>query len=152
MATTMKDLRSPESGVPKPAFSNIRACGLCECKQYHPCWNVGEYDIGRCEECGLVQVLQVVSDETLKRIYGEGFYNGENQYVYKKYMADPESKIEYFGRRLDDLLCQNGISRPGRCLEVGCAHGLFLCAARERGWTVCGTELSTYAAHQARSE
>jgi SAM-dependent methyltransferase len=39
----------------------------------------------------------------------------------------------------------------GRLLEVGCASGLLLKRARERGWTVTGVELSRDAVSQARA-
>lgn len=37
-------------------------------------------------------------------------------------------------------------------LDVGCAKGNFLGAARESGWQVKGVELSDYAAQRARAE
>jgi len=45
------------------------------------------------------------------------------------------------------------IGRPpagAKVLEVGCAEGHFLDAARKRGWEVCGVELSPVATASAR--
>ncbi len=39
-----------------------------------------------------------------------------------------------------------------RLLEVGCADGLFLCAARERGWRVSGVDVLPAIAQMAREE
>jgi 2-polyprenyl-3-methyl-5-hydroxy-6-metoxy-1,4-benzoquinol methylase len=38
----------------------------------------------------------------------------------------------------------------GRLLDVGCALGIFLYLARERGWAVYGVDVSQYAARYAR--
>lgn len=41
------------------------------------------------------------------------------------------------------------IPQPGRLLDVGCAFGWALDAARERGFTTAGVEISEYAARRA---
>lgn len=130
--------------------ATTRACGLCGASEFVKWWNVKGYDIGECTICGLVQVLQTVSESDVSRLYGEGFFTGENESVYHNYMADPQAKIAQFGARLDRILEGNGIRRCGALYEIGCAHGLALCAARARGWAVRGCELSEYAAKWAR--
>jgi SAM-dependent methyltransferase len=49
--------------------------------------------------------------------------------------------------RLEDLERLNG-GRPGCLLEVGCGFGPFLAVARDRGWTVHGTDISKWAARR----
>jgi 2-polyprenyl-3-methyl-5-hydroxy-6-metoxy-1,4-benzoquinol methylase len=129
---------------------SARPCAFCEGRSYRRWCTVKGFDIGRCTACGLVQVLQDMSDEELKQIYGEGYYNGQDSFVYQSYMADPEAKIRHFGQRLEEICRDNGIRMPGRCLEIGCAYGLFLVAARQRGWIVRGIEMSAHAAQSAR--
>lgn len=127
-----------------------RSCACCGGQSYQRWWTVKGFDIGRCTACRLIQVLQDVSDEQLRQAYGEGYYNGQDDFVYQKYLADPDAKIRDFGRNLDDICRDNAIGTPGRCLEIGCAYGLFLVAARQRGWTVSGIEMSVHAAQSAR--
>jgi 2-polyprenyl-3-methyl-5-hydroxy-6-metoxy-1,4-benzoquinol methylase len=60
---------------------------------------------------------------------------------------------QWMGGRLD--LAERELGRPvagARMLEVGCAYGLFLDAARTRGYDVTGVELSKEAAEHARVE
>ena len=126
-----------------------RECGLCQQRQYRRGWRSSGYDIGRCETCGLMQVLQDVQDEELKLLYGRGYYHGENSIVYQDYLADPEVKGALFGEKLDAIAREFNL-KPGACLEVGCAFGLFLNQARLRGWSVRGIERSSHAANWAR--
>ncbi len=129
----------------------VRACGLCRDRRYRHWWRVEGYDIGRCLTCGLVQVLQDVSDEELTRLYGQGYYEGESNQVYQDYLADGASKREAFGARFDRIVSELGLV-PGTCLEVGCAFGLFLVEAQLRGWTVRGIERSAHSATWARTQ
>jgi SAM-dependent methyltransferase len=123
---------------------------LCGGRSFRHWWRVEGYDIGRCKDCGLVQVLQEVTVAQLQELYSSGYYNGDNDKVYRNYLADPAAKIAHFGRRFDRVCRENNLTKPGRLLEIGCAFGLGLVAARERGWTVCGAELSAHAAAWAR--
>lgn len=43
-------------------------------------------------------------------------------------------------------------AKGGKILDVGCATGLFLSAARESGWDTMGVELSDYSSEKARRE
>jgi len=56
-------------------------------------------------------------------------------------------KIATFRRRIRELAA---FSRPGPILDVGCAHGFFLEAAAEAGWTPFGVEISDWSAAWAR--
>src|SRR5688572_16536253 len=128
----------------------LRRCGLCAGADFRRWWRHDGYDIGRCAACGLVQVMNEVTDEELTALYSRGYYEGENDRVYRNYLANPDVKGREFGARLDQLTTEFGL-RPGALLEIGCAFGLFLDQARRRGWSVRGTERSTHAAEWARA-
>ena len=56
-------------------------------------------------------------------------------------------------RKSDERLIElERLRRPGRLLEIGCATGFLLEAARRRGWKVTGTDISAFAAKYAEKE
>jgi SAM-dependent methyltransferase len=128
----------------------VRACGICAGRDYQHWWSLRGYDIGRCRSCGLVQVMQEMTEESLAALYGQGYYEGENDQVYQNYLATKEQKTREFGEKLDAVCRAHQVTTPGALLEIGCAFGLGLDAARTRGWTVKGIEASTYAAKWGR--
>jgi SAM-dependent methyltransferase len=93
--------------------------------------------------------MQDVPESELNDSYGEGYYNGD---AYDDYLAKSDATLAHFRSRLDDISRAYNVSAPGHCLEIGCAFGLFLVAARERGWIVKGIEISKYAASYARAQ
>lgn len=58
-------------------------------------------------------------------------------------------KAATFGRVLRGL---ERYLRPGTILDVGCATGFFLEAARARGWVPSGIEINEFAARRAREK
>ena len=63
-------------------------------------------------------------------------------------LEDEASYRSYFARKLDDL---QRYQTSGRLLDVGCGAGFFLDAARERGYSVAGVDLSPVPATYARN-
>jgi SAM-dependent methyltransferase len=118
---------------------------------YRRWWTIEGYDIGKCRSCGLVQVLQDVSDAELDALYSREYYEGGSEKAYRNYLADPATKAGHFGEQLDALMSDFRLA-PAAMLEIGCAFGLFLNEARKRGWRVRGTERSAYSAEWARRE
>jgi SAM-dependent methyltransferase len=71
-------------------------------------------------------------------------YDGE---YYREWMGDQRvRRLRMWEARLERLERR---APRGRLLDVGCAEGTFLELARKRGWDVCGTELSAFAAAEA---
>ena len=88
--------------------------------------------IVRCTSCGLV-VLRPDAEQA-------NYEDAEDPY----YVEQAEERIENAGRLLDL------VPRGGRLLEIGAACGFLLLAARERGFTVAGVEMSAWASEYAR--
>ena len=92
----------------------------------------------------------------LKRLYDDvGYFEGERG-VYGnesgRFALAMFLQRQWIRGRLDLTERESTCRAAGsRLLEIGCAYGLFLDAARKRGYEVTGVELSAGAADQARS-
>jgi SAM-dependent methyltransferase len=98
-------------------------------------------DLVECVDCGLVYAPAATEDraEFGDRYYIEG--------VYADYVQDRDAIHRSAVTRLRTL---ERAVKGRRLLDVGCAAGYFLEAARTRGWSVAGLELSAYAVQLAR--
>lgn len=138
-----------------PAEPSVHAaCPLCSADDSRRILRVDELTLGRrssvswpivrCRACGLVRVdPQPVLDAT------RDIYEGDAYGFVRSSQADDfgGDGIPHAQRVLAEL---ESPSRGGRLLDVGCATGDFLLAARERGWQPVGVELSGHAAAAGR--
>src|SRR2546421_12135619 len=100
----------------------------------------GQYgDLFACERCGTVQQPSLPHGDLLLELY---------RHMRDEHYLDEEDGRRRTARRLLDTIARRAPS--GRLLDVGCGHGLLLDEARERGYSVEGLELSTYALAYAR--
>ena len=123
-------------------------CPLCAAPAPAPAFTKAGWPIARCA-CGMVFVARAVDPAVLDALYGEGYFEGGFDEVvpgYRGYEAEEPVMRRNFARRL--ALIERFV-RPGALLDVGCALGFFVRAARDRGWDARGIELSAYAARQA---
>ncbi len=99
----------------------------------------------KCRSCNLV--FAVPRDSVAESSdYDQSYYR---QGIYADYLEERISIRKNAGRVLKELEDLT----PGRTLlDVGCAAGFFLEAARARGWTVRGLDVSAYASEYARRE
>jgi 2-polyprenyl-3-methyl-5-hydroxy-6-metoxy-1,4-benzoquinol methylase len=110
------------------------------------------FSVGRCTACGLRFLVPMPSENDYAAVYAQAYYAGGRddapaaQSWYHDYpsidayrQGDPV-RARYIAdkvRRLSEIF-----PRRGRLLDVGCAYGEFLCAARDAGWAVHGIEPS----------
>jgi SAM-dependent methyltransferase len=137
------------------------ACPLCESPDAMPVATMrdrllgleGEFNMVRCNRCGLHYLNPQPTRSELARYYPEEYDPFQAQ-------ASPAARG---GPALQRWSVEYGLAKRcraiarykdgGRLLEIGCANGLFLDAMRRRGgWQLEGVEVSAPAAGYAREE
>lgn len=110
------------------------------------------YGMLECVSCGLRRIEPRPSAESLKDFYGgHKYYDeaGTDGFNDDGTLKFPAHKLILYGNILDRMeSCLQG--RPVRALDIGCGWGLFLTAAKERGWEVEGVEPSGVSADYVR--
>ena len=105
----------------------------------------------RCPACGLVYMLRPAPPPLeYDRSYFFEMYR--NQYG-KTYLEDFPALTKAAESRLDTIgaVLSRDVEAP-RILDIGCAYGAFLAAARERGFSPLGIDPTEDAARYAREE
>lgn len=111
------------------------------------------FKIVRCGWCGLFFVDGARDLQNLDDFYGATYYQGEGNAVcgYRDYVADRAVHLKNSKAILSVI--ERVATGPGRVLlDVGCAHGFFLLAARARGWAPHGVDISAEAVEYARRD
>ncbi|MFA6434231.1 MAG: class I SAM-dependent methyltransferase [Elusimicrobiales bacterium] len=112
-------------------------CNLCGGSRFKIREKAEEpFKVLQCLDCGLVFVHPLPDPAGLAAHYDERYYRDWIG-------AQKEKRTEMWENRLNGL---EESSPGGRLLDVGCGDGAFLRLAQKRGWTVSGTEYSSYAA------
>jgi 2-polyprenyl-3-methyl-5-hydroxy-6-metoxy-1,4-benzoquinol methylase len=121
----------------------LPACRLCSSAQVALHLEVRGQTLDRCAECGFVQVRERPSAEELAAIYGDGYF--------AKGKYDDVVAQERENQRRLELLARAGVPEGGRVLDVGCATGDFIAAARDR-YAMWGIDVSPSATDAARAK
>lgn len=122
-------------------------CSLCGSNSTRILYDKQQFKIVKCTKCDLVYVNPRLTEEELKKIYdSEDYYIGEG-FGYENYAGQLQNRL----RRSHNILTfLERFSGRGKLLDVGCATGSFLMAARERGWETQGVEMSKFSSKYAR--
>ena len=114
----------------------------------------GDVIFKSCEACGSWCQSPEIEPASLAAWYDSDSYQGSSQQsggAYQNYAADEAARLlearERFTRDIAPFLPHGGSA----ILEIGCASGSLLVAAREAGHVVTGVDLSPRFAEQARS-
>jgi SAM-dependent methyltransferase len=118
---------------------NAEPCAACGRRAARPLYTVKGFAIVACE-CGLARTLLPPGFDPAS-IYTSAYFQGGQSDGYADYEGSAEELRGEFRRTLQALT--RHVDR-GRLLELGCAYGFFLEAARAR-FAVCGVEISYHA-------
>jgi len=134
--------------VSPAATISSAACPLCHgtSATHETQWKT--YELLRCPGCDLVFVGERnIPQELYDQAYEPGsvyhrWYHGEAARVGARAYHVAWAWRKFFG------LTETGAR--GKLLDIGCATGVFMTAARDRGWTIEGVEVQAEAAEVAR--
>lgn len=113
-------------------------CRLCGLKDIFVKYKVSDFRVGFCRHCGFLQVLEKPEKQ---EIYNDGYFKRG------KYLKDKAIDLE--NKRRLAWLKKNGLKKGAKLLEVGCATGDFIKAAKKE-FDLWGFDISEYAVEQAR--
>ena len=112
-------------------------------------WQGTPFPAARCRSCGMLFLRVQPAGATLARMYSAEYFEQD----FRCGRSDARATDELAFRAENDGLLDRFESWRGeaRLLEVGCATGLLLKRARERGWRTIGVELSPAAVSHAHA-
>lgn len=127
-------------------MNNVK-CNICESLSIDNFLKKGNYEIVRCNNCGLAFVKNIPSDADLNNLYTDSFF-----------IDGQKSPLDGFNIKenptyLNALMRLENIKRigydKGQLLDIGCATGIFLKAASSF-FDCTGLDVSEYATEFAR--
>ncbi|MEO7843367.1 MAG: class I SAM-dependent methyltransferase [Candidatus Eisenbacteria bacterium] len=109
---------------------------------------------GECPGCGLRGLTVQPAAHEFAALYAGSYFKGGDARCghVGDYFAERPALLREAAALVAGVLepaRPRGLTRGGRLLELGCAAGALLEAARERGWSVQGVEYSAAAAAEA---
>lgn len=126
-------------------------CVACGPVSALPVETTDGFRIVRCQQCGLVFVDGWHALGGLDELYGPAYFrtDGASTIGYGDYLAHRSLHLKN-SRSLLAILEREAPGAGRRLVDIGCAHGFFLAAARDRGWTGYGVDISADAVRYAR--
>ena len=131
-------------------FTNINKCIICESDNLLNIYTTtdrhygikGEYKISKCQNCGLVFLNPMPTEEYLTSLYPVTYYS------YLGFYPKKESFIKHFFKNalLNKKTLDPKFEHPGKILDIGCGSGKFLFEMKKKGWEVYGVEVNESAA------
>jgi 2-polyprenyl-3-methyl-5-hydroxy-6-metoxy-1,4-benzoquinol methylase len=145
MQVTMLDSATEPTGSGRGeteylAYEMVNACPICA--SANPSVFDEEASVVRCRGCGHRYVDPRPTQQEIARGYSLPT-------SYDDWIQAAAAREAMWVRRFDQVL---RATPPGRLLDIGAGIGTFLAIARDRGWSVDGTEVSTTAIVKAREQ
>ena len=110
-------------------------CNLCGEDNYRLLFAKEEFNVVRCNKCGLIYINPRLTESELVEFVSGDFYR--QHYVPSAFdVQENWRRHKIFLRKLRNYF------KNGHLVDVGCASGLLLAAAREEGWEVKGVDIS----------
>jgi 2-polyprenyl-3-methyl-5-hydroxy-6-metoxy-1,4-benzoquinol methylase len=111
--------------------------------------------IVRCRRCGLIYCNPRLDAASLQKIYSKDYFvldeqkSGIDYKAYANYVNEEPVITRSMIKRMKKV--ERFAGSKGRVLDIGCATGFSLLAARARGWQAEGIECSEFCVQYARS-
>jgi SAM-dependent methyltransferase len=118
-------------------------CEVCGQTDVDPLMVKDGHALWRCRQCGLVFVNPRPRQAALNRRYAK---NLMSPFTY--YRDNEDDDVATFRKRVATI---RKYVRPGRLLDLGCATGSFMEAAKEQGFATTGIEVNKQSVLRARA-
>ena len=129
-------------------FSGFHGCPVCASFSNPAVERMVDRSFFRCATCNMVYEADF---ERRRTTYGESYFVDDYREHYgKTYLEDFENIHKMGESRLEKIRGVLGPFDGKRLVDVGCAYGPFLAAAREAGLAVHGIDVSEEAARYVR--
>lgn len=100
----------------------------------------------RCRRCGLMHLLRAGGEDVR---YDEGYFFADYRAQYGRTYLEDFAHIRDLGQERLQLIRRSGAA-GGALLDVGCAYGPFMAAARDSGYHVYGLDVAADAVSYVR--
>lgn len=121
-------------------------CLLCRADDTRPRATIDGWHVVCCRRCGLAYLNPRPAELELEALYTEAYFCSMQR---RTGTEDAEKGI---AEQTEDIVGIERFKKHGTLLDIGCATGHLLVAARRRGWEVTGIEFSEWAARIAREQ
>lgn len=127
---------------------NCKICGSKDTTLYH---TFPFFPVIACKSCGTLFAKHPPKEERLDEIYSDSYYEGWKGVDKKLTEKTRNMKIYTFSYYLK-LLKRNTKLKGKKLLDIGCATGYLLEAAKKEGADCYGVEVSPYGAQEANKK
>lgn len=117
-------------------------CNLCHRNKTHPLVEIYGFSWVRCQHCGLIYLNP--RPKSIEELNPAVMETGVDYFTRKGYSPDKQNYYKKYLKKFEEYRETN------RLLEIGCASGGFLYAARDCGWQAKGIEYFEPAARYGR--
>lgn len=115
------------------------SCILCGSSKYSLLHSKDNWQVYKCENCGLGVLDPHPGKDELNRLYTEDYFQSQ----YQEELALNSAKMKQRLRQEDHRLrFFYKFKKSGKVLDIGCGRGYFLLACRKRGYEVEGIDIS----------
>lgn len=137
--------------MPRNKSKRKKRCYLCQQRVPIKAFTKYNFDILQCPHCSLYSLkFQQNYQSFINHYYTEEFFTGSNDRIgYSDYEGDSLAESINMKRYLVRLMHHK---KRGRLLDVGCATGIFLQAAKNIGFSPYGFDVSAYAIKKAKQK
>jgi 2-polyprenyl-3-methyl-5-hydroxy-6-metoxy-1,4-benzoquinol methylase len=121
-------------------------CVLCGNLEKDLLLSIEKWKVFKCRRCGLGMLDPRPANDVLAGLYEAEYFGA--QYDQGLPPGSPElvKRLRSESHRVDFV---RKIKTHGRILDIGCGYGYFLAACREKGFEVCGLDVSPWAVDYA---
>jgi SAM-dependent methyltransferase len=129
-------------------------CPLCHRQKYFTRYQLTKFGIYECNHCHLRRRSIKLTQNKRQNLYTKKYFTKDQKEYFAPCLNDlkkEDSRIKDFSNRLLELesLLKG---KHKNLLDIGCATGTFIKLAQNRGWTVQGIDISSFAVKLAKQQ